>query len=130
MSFCKLSGVELCTLFGTADPLGTGPRQFVCATVAGIQHFKFRDRHSQRRMARAYGLRRTRQNIPFVEHDKVSDWRVCASGVDAFEPSSFFGVCREGFVRLEPQVAFGGKAQLATHGGDFREPTLKSRIVK
>ena len=54
--------------------------------------------------------------------ERRPDWRVCASGVDAFEPGGFFGVCREGFVRLEPQVALGGKAQLATHGGDSREP--------
>ena len=27
MSLCKLFGVDICTLFGTADPLGTGPRQ-------------------------------------------------------------------------------------------------------
>lgn len=43
-----------------------------------------------------------------------------ASDVNASEPGSFFGVCREGFVRLEPQVALGGKAQLATRSGDFR----------
>ncbi len=27
LSLCKTYGVDLCTLFGTADPLGTGPRQ-------------------------------------------------------------------------------------------------------
>src|SRR4051812_25386031 len=62
------------------------------------------------------------RSLPLVEHDKLSGWCICASGVDAFEPGSFLGVCREGFVRLEPQVALGGKAQVATHGGDFREP--------
>jgi hypothetical protein len=50
------------------------------------------------------------RSLPLVEHDKLSGWYICASGVDAFEPGSFLGVCREGFVRLEPQVALGGKA--------------------
>ena len=32
---------------------------------------KFRDRHSQRRMARAYGLRRTMQNLPILRQVKA-----------------------------------------------------------